>query len=139
MADSSTSYRVYIWIGTIAMLKDYFLSGVGLGTSSFNLVYPLYAYNDIVAPHSHSLYLQLLVEYGFVGFIVFAGIIYNFYKETIISYIKEKNWIIAASIAAITGFLIQSATDYTFYNYRVILVFWTVLAFGISMTKREEE
>ena len=120
MADSSTSYRVYIWIGTIAMLKDYFLSGVGLGTSSFNLVYPLYAYNDIVAPHSHSLYLQLLVEYGFVGFIVFAGIIYNFYKETIISYIKEKNWIIAASIAAITGFLIQSATDYTFYNYRVI-------------------
>ncbi len=139
MADSSTSYRVYIWIGTLAMLKDYFLSGVGLGTANFNLVYPLYAYNDIVAPHSHSLYLQLLVEYGIAGFIVFIGIIYNFYKETFISYIKEKDLMICASIAAITGFLVQSATDYTFYNYRVILVFWMVIAFGISMKKREEE
>lgn len=139
MADSSTSYRVYIWIGTIAMLKDYFLSGIGLGTASFNLVYPLYAYNDIVAPHSHSLYLQLFVEYGVVGFIVFIGVIYNFYKETFISYIRKKDLMICASIAAITGFLVQSATDYTFYNYRVILVFWMVIAFGISMKNGKEE
>lgn len=137
MADTSTSYRVYIWLGTIAMLKDYFLSGVGLGTTSFNLVYPLYAYNDIVAPHSHSLYLQLFVEYGIVGFIVFAGIIYNFYKETIISYLKNKSYLTMASIAAITGFLVQSATDYTWYNYRVVLIFWMVLAIGISSTSKE--
>mgnify|MGYP003288583501 CR=1 FL=1 len=135
LADSSTSYRVYIWLGTIDMLKDYFLSGIGLGTSSFNSVYPLYSYNEIVAPHSHSLYLQLFVEYGVVGFIVFIGIIYNFYKETIISYIKNKNYITVAAIAAISGFLIQSATDYTWYNYRVVLVFWMVIAFGICSTK----
>ncbi|MBQ9267877.1 MAG: O-antigen ligase family protein [Clostridia bacterium] len=137
MADTSTSYRVYIWLGTIAMLKDYFLSGVGLGTSSFNLVYPLYAYNDIVAPHSHSLYLQLFVEYGLVGFIVFVGIIYNFYKETFIAYLKNKNYVTMASIAAITGFLVQSATDYTWYNYRVVLIFWLVIAIGISSTRNE--
>lgn len=137
MADTSTSYRVYIWLGTIAMLKDYFISGVGLGTSSFNLVYPLYAYNDIVAPHSHSLYLQLFVEYGIVGFIIFAGIIYNFYKETFISYLKNKNYVTIAAISAITGFLVQSATDYTWYNYRVVLVFWMVIAIGICSTSKE--
>ena len=135
MADTSTSYRVYIWLGTIAMLKDYFLCGIGLGTSSFNIVYPLYAYNDIVAPHSHSLYLQLFVEYGLVGFIVFMGIIYNFYKETIISYLKNKNFITMASISSISGFLIQSATDYTWYNYRVVLVFWMVIAIGICSSR----
>ena len=30
MQDTSTSYRVYIWLGTIAMLKDYFFCGIGL-------------------------------------------------------------------------------------------------------------
>ena len=132
MADTSTSYRVYIWLGTIAMLKDFFWCGIGLGTTSFNLVYPLYAYNEVVAPHSHSLYLQLFVEYGLIGFIVFACIMYNFYKEQFISYVKTKNYISIASIAAMSGFLLQSATDYTWYNYRVVLIFWMVIAIAHS-------
>ena len=35
MADTSTAYRVYIWIGTLRMLSDYWLSGTGYGFSSF--------------------------------------------------------------------------------------------------------
>ena len=132
MSDTSTSYRVYIWLGTIAMLKDFFWCGIGLGTTSFNLVYPLYSYNEVVAPHSHSLYLQLFVEYGLIGFIVFIGVLYNFYKEQFISYVKSKNYISIASIAAMSGFLLQSATDYTWYNYRVVLVFWMVIAIAHS-------
>ena len=138
MKDTSTSYRVYIWLGTIAMLKDYFLCGIGLGTTTFNTIYPLYAYSEVVAPHSHSLYLQLFVEYGLTGFIVFTGIIYNFFKETIIHYTKKKDFMTIASIAAMAGFLLQSATDYTWYNYRVLLIFWIVIAIGISTTKLEE-
>ena len=42
MADSSTSYRVYIWMGTLAMLKDFWLSGVGMGITSFNTIYPIF-------------------------------------------------------------------------------------------------
>ena len=38
LGDSSTSYRVYIWIGTLAMLKDYWLCGIGPGDAAFNLV-----------------------------------------------------------------------------------------------------
>ena len=56
MSDSSTSYRVYIWMGSLAMLKDYWFSGIGLGETSFNTIYPLYSYNNIQAPHSHNLY-----------------------------------------------------------------------------------
>jgi len=139
MQDTSTSYRVYIWLGTIAMLKDYFFCGIGLGTTSFNTIYPLYSYNEIVAPHSHSLYLQLFVEYGLVGFIVFCGIIYNFFKETMIHYKNTRNYFTMASIAALAGFLLQSATDYTWYNYRLVLIFWIVIAIGISNTKIKYE
>lgn len=139
MGDSSTSYRVFIWMGTIAMLKDYWISGVGLGITSFNKVYPVYSYNNIAAPHSHNLYLQLVVEHGIIGLIVFVGIIYNFFKETIISAYKKRNLVLVGIISGVLAFLVQSMTDHTWYNYRVVLIFWMVLAFGISLAKLNQE
>lgn len=138
LEDSSTSYRVYIWLGTIAMLKDYWFSGIGLGYTSFNKIYPIYSYNNIAAPHSHNLFLQLIVEYGIVGFIVFIGLMYNFYKETTISMLKEKNILTAGIMSGMAGFMLQSLFDYTWYNYRVILIFWMILALGLSSVKTKK-
>ncbi len=138
MSDSSTSYRVYIWMGTLAMLKDYWISGIGLGETSFNTIYPLYSYNNIEAPHSHNLYLQIISQFGILGLIVFMGIVYNFYKDTIISMLKEKNIVLAGIIAGSLGFFLESMFDYTWYNYRVILIFWMVIAFGTVATNLKE-
>ena len=135
MGDSSTSYRVYIWMGTLAMLADYWFSGIGLGITSFNTIYPIYSYNNISAPHSHNLYLQLVVEFGIVGLIIFLGMLYNFYKETIISICKKKNILTSSLIAGVSGFMLQSMFDYTWYNYRVVLIFWIIIAFGLVSTK----
>ena len=38
---------------------------------------------------------------------------------------------IIGSISALSGFFLQSMFDYTFYNYRVMFIFWAVL--GLSM------
>lgn len=135
MGDSSTSYRVYIWMGTLAMLADYWFSGIGLGITSFNTIYPIYSYNNISAPHSHNLYLQLVVEFGIVGLIIFLGMLYNFYKETIISICKKKNILTSSLIAGVSGFMLQSMFDHTWYNYRVVLIFWIIIAFGLVSTK----
>lgn len=135
MGDSSTSYRVYIWMGTLAMLADYWFSGIGLGITSFNTIYPIYSYNNISAPHSHNLYLQLVVEFGIVGLIVFLGMLYNFYKETIISICKKKNILTSSLIAGVSGFMLQSMFDHTWYNYRVVLIFWIIIAFGLVSAK----
>lgn len=138
MSDTSTSYRVYIWMGSLAMLKDYWFSGVGLGETSFNTIYPLYSYNNIQAPHSHNLYLQIVSQFGILGLIVFLGVVYNFYKEATISMLKKKNIVLAGIIAGMTGFFLESMFDYTWYNYRVILIFWMVLAFGTVASKLGE-
>ena len=53
MTDGSTTYRVSIWLGTLDMLKHYWLCGIGPGDEAFNRVYPAFSYNSINAPHSH--------------------------------------------------------------------------------------
>ena len=139
MADSSTSYRVYIWLGTIAMLKDYWFCGIGPGAAAFNQVYPLYAYNSISAPHSHNLFLQIMCDTGIVGLVVFLILMIQYYRMTCGALSretkKENKLLLIASISAVTGFMVQSMSDYTFYNYRVMLLFWVCIGFGMILTK----
>jgi O-antigen ligase len=143
MADSSTSFRVYIWMGTLAMLKDYWFCGVGPGTEAFNLVYPNYAYSAIEAPHSHNLYLQILCDTGVVGLGLFLVLVVSGYRMlfTAIRRETDRNRKIfqIAGVSALSGFLLQSMTDYTFYNYRVMFLFWAVLGLCGALCRRSAD
>lgn len=144
MEDSSTSYRVYIWMGTLGMLKHYWLGGIGMGEGAFNEVYPFFSYNAIQAPHSHNLFLQLTVEAGVTALAVFLITQIIFFKKTSDVYrLKNKKSLQSAMILAISagiiGFLAQSMFDYTFYNYRVMAVFFMVMAMGMSFSRLSEE
>ncbi len=132
MSDSSTSYRVYIWFGTLNMLKDYWICGIGQGEAAFRNIYPEYSYHGIVAPHSHNLYLQLIVESGIVALGVFIASMLIFFKDMINLQQKNRHFGIVASalMSGVAAFLVQSMFDYTFYNYRVMAIFFMVIAIG---------
>ena len=138
MKDSSTSYRVYIWMGTLAMIRDFWVSGIGMGDVAFKAVYPFYSYNGIVAPHSHNLFLQILVESGIAGIVIFLVIVAFFLKRMMVGYGlgggkgKPLSVMINAISAGVCGFLLQGMFDNCFYNYRVMLIFWMTLAMGIA-------
>lgn len=140
MKDSSTSYRVYIWMGTLAMIRDFWVSGIGMGAEAFTQVYPFYSYSGIVAPHSHNLFLQILVESGIVGIVIFGLILLLFIKKMVVGYQwgggkgAPLSTMITALSAGIGGFLLQGMFDNCFYNYRVMLVFWMVLAMAMACT-----
>ncbi len=142
MSDSSTSYRVFIWLGTIAMLKDYWFSGIGPGTDAFNLVYPAYSFNTVKAPHAHNLYLQLMCDAGILGLLLFLLVILSFYRTVFSAFSRERDrksrYYLAAAASAVAGFLLQGITDYSFYNNRVLLFFWVVVALGIVLSRRSE-
>ena len=70
---------------------------------------------------------------------MFLGIIYNFFKEMIISLVKKKKILLVGIMSGMVGFLVQSMTDHTWYNYRVVLIFWMVVAFGVSYAKIIQE
>lgn len=144
--DTSTSYRVYIWMGTFAMLKDYWISGIGLGTEAFNTIYPFYSYAGIVAPHSHNLYLQIITENGIMGIASFLWLIFTYYKMTISTVIRPyKDKVLKTTsiglAAGLFGYLLQGMFDNVWYNYRIVFMFYIILALtscAITMAKKEE-
>lgn len=144
--DTSTSYRVYIWMGTIAMLKDYWISGIGLGSDAFNMIYPFYSYSGIVAPHSHNLYLHIIVENGIMGIIAFLVIVITYYRMVISTIVSEKkDKMLKATITGLSagmfGYLLQGMFDNVWYNYRIVFMFYIILALTSSavLLKREAD
>ncbi len=139
MEDSSTSYRVFIWMGTLGMMKHYWLGGIGMGEAAFAKVYPFFSYNAIIAPHSHNTFLQLMVEAGIGALAVFLILNFVFFKNMTAVYRigkhKKNNYSVMALALScgVAAFLAQSMFDYTFYNYRVMALFFMVLAMGSSL------
>lgn len=136
MQDSSTAYRVYIWLGTLSMLKDYWFCGTGFGASAFGKVYPAYALHAVGAPHSHNLFLQITSEAGIAALVLFVIICIVFFRIMCrgIKYTEDKKLklLMIGFASAVFGFMVQSMTDYTFYNYRVLLCFWVTIALGLA-------
>ena len=175
LGDSSTSYRVNIWRGTVRMLEDYWTSGVGIGEAAWGTVYPRYALASIeTAPHAHNLYLQIWVQTGIVGLMLLIAFLFlllqcnfTYYRDlnrmrdsvsasVLSAHMKTDNRTdapaaihrttgaggdirrvitamrleAAAPLCGILATLVQGLTDYTWYNYRVYLMFW--LAAGLS-------
>ncbi len=82
MTDSSTSYRVYIWRATIDMIEDNLTAGIGIGEGAWDRLYPLYSYLGVeAAPHSHNLYLQIWLELGIIGLLVFVVFLFLLYQS----------------------------------------------------------
>lgn len=142
LTDNSTSYRVYIWMGVLAMLKDYWLCGIGPGDAAFNMVYPAYSYNSIDAPHSHNLFLQMVCDAGICALVVFFLLLFHYFRMLCTAVSREKDWqsrlLQIAFGSGVCGFMVQAMTDYSFYNYRVMFLFWAYLAVGALCARRSQ-
>ncbi len=132
--DSSTAYRVSIWHGSINMIRDFWLSGIGLGSDAFSMIYPKYALDGAnFALHAHNLFLQILAETGIMGLVTFLALILAVLRQnfSVVIYRKRKTYtgaVVLALTAGILGYLFQGLTDNVWYNYKMVLIFWTVLA-----------
>lgn len=140
MGDNSTSYRVYIWMGVLAMLREYWVCGIGPGDGAFNVVYPAYSYSGIDAPHAHNLFLQIVCDAGIVALVIFIMLLVVYSRMMCVAISRETNpesrILQIALLSGVGGFMVQAMTDYSFYNYRVMFLFWAYLAVGALAAKR---
>ncbi len=139
LTDTSTNYRVYIWRGSVNMLSDYWLTGIGVGEEAFGRIYPYYSFAGIEkAPHAHNLFLQMFIEIGVFGFALFlAFLICLFQCGFSLAKHGEDREIRLIGCGALCGTiaaLVQGMTDYVWYNYRVFFIFWLVI--GITAAAR---
>ena len=143
-SDTSTSFRIYIYIGTALMLARHWFGGVGLGEEAFNAIYPYYSLPAIVTPHSHSLFLQAVCSFGIAG-LVYTIWVFGHYQRATAS---ARNALAGRDRGLMLGFntvfwgiILQSGFDYTWYNYRVFQLFWILFSLGLcaaEILKKQE-
>ena len=98
--------------------------------------------SGISAPHSHNLFLQIVCDAGIAALAVFVILLFDYFRMMCTAVSRERDWPSRVHQIAFTagacGFLVQAMTDYSFYNYRVLFLFWTYLALGALCARRSE-
>ncbi|MBQ4159341.1 MAG: O-antigen ligase family protein [Clostridia bacterium] len=145
MTDTSNASRIYIWIGVLDMLKEHFVTGIGIGPAAFAQVYAPYAhFLATTAPHSHMLYLELFVELGLLGGISFLLFMFACIKKSLATYAHAdstlKNLIIAG-IASLGGICFVCIAEYIWFYPRVMFIFWIVVGIllcAVRLARKEK-
>lgn len=137
--DSSSSYRVDIWTGCFKMLKEYWFTGVGLGTGGFAEIYPRFAVGESgVAPHSHMHFMEMLIELGVLGFVGYISLTFSLIRRSFQAAAKSvsyglRNYAIA-SAASMTGIVLIGCFEYCWFYPRVMFAFF--ICAGLAMAAK---
>jgi len=148
-SDSSVLYRINIWKGCAALIRSCFMTGVGVGDVAFAEAYGDFALSGIEsAPHAHNLFLQITIELGIAGLLVFAILIlmlvrssFSLFRKRSFRHFSSVSGL--ACLSALIALLINGMTEYIWYNNRIYLLFWLVAGLitairRIGMHKLEE-
>lgn len=132
--DSSNNFRMNVWSSVIAMIRDRPILGIGPGNEAFEKVYPLYMQPKYSALSAYSIYLELLVETGILGFGVFLWLIVTTISLGIrqIQRLRDENnvygfWLMAA-IAGMVGILAHGLVDTVWYRPQISSLWWFLIA-----------
>ena len=111
---SSISYRFTAWRVTPRMIADRPLTGLGYGWPIFEALYPAYNTEEIQfpTPHAHNLALQLAVETGIPGLIIFSlyigglfvGAVQLAFRHPRGSPLRQTGWAILVMLVILLGF-----------------------------------
>lgn len=133
--------RALNWETTISMIIDSPLIGKGLHT--FGFIYPSYQRPGVnIVHHSHNTYLQLGVEMGIIGTIVFLWFACWWFWRTLYVLHKTKDkdravWLGCLLVAGM-AFFIHHAFDFEFYMPSVTLAGFATLALAIVAQKKDK-
>jgi putative inorganic carbon (HCO3(-)) transporter len=136
LVDTSTRFRVAVWSATLGIIKDFWVCGIGMGFENFKRMLFNYAPHDIDSIHSHNTFLQVTVETGIMGLLLFLSLVFLFIRLCLPVYMKSKDdftkTLAAVLLSSIGGYLLICLFDNTLYDHSLKLVFWTVLSLGAA-------
>src|SRR5690606_5815302 len=116
---SSNSYRLNVWGSSWKMFLNNWCIGIGIGNETFRLAYGLYMVSGYDALGTYSVPLEVAVEKGIFGLIVFAALILvtlSRAHKRFWHHQESYRWLIAGSACALTAMLTHGLVDTVFYR-----------------------
>ncbi len=139
--DSSNNFRINVWMAVIEMIKDRPVIGIGPGNSAFNKVYPLYQRPNFTALSAYSVFLEIAVETGLIGFVCFLWLLIVTFNSGLVQLRRlrlQRNiqglWLIAG-IAALAGMLGHGVVDTVWYRPQINTLWWFMVGLVASYWK----
>ena len=132
--DSSNNFRINVWTSVLEMIRDRPWLGIGPGNNAFNLIYPLYQRPNYTALSAYSIFLELLVEIGVIGFGCFLWLLLVLINQSCLHLQRLRQqqsggiyWLVAA-ISTLFGMLAHGAVDTVWYRPEVATLWWFTVA-----------
>lgn len=136
--DSSNNYRINVWASVREMIADRPILGIGPGNTAFNRVYPSYQRTGFTALSAYSIYLEILVETGIIGFSCFLWLLTVTFtlawkRLQDMRQLGDRNgfWLMGA-IASMIGVLAHGMVDTVWYRPQISTLWWLMLAIVAS-------
>jgi putative inorganic carbon (hco3(-)) transporter len=136
--DSSNNFRINVWQAVFKMIRDYPLLGIGPGNGAFNAIYPRYMQTGYTALSAYSIFLETVVEVGFIGFAAFLWAIVVTLNQGVQQLRRlyqsgnlQAFWLMGA-VAAIAGFLVHGMVDTVWYRPQINCLWWLMVAMVAS-------
>jgi putative inorganic carbon (HCO3(-)) transporter len=132
--DSSNNFRLNVWAAVHNMIRDRPILGIGPGNDAFNKVYPLYQRTGYTALSAYSIYLDIIVETGFIGFATFLWLLLVTFNQgwTRLHQLRQTGnregfWLMGA-LAAMCGLLAHGLVDTVWYRPQINTLWWLMMA-----------
>lgn len=128
--------RLDFWKDSKEIIKDFPLTGSGLGT--FSHIYAPYKslVDKNTLTHAHNDYIELLVEGGTIGFFLAAAFLIVLFRKTYKTFVTRRDafsiYLYMGSLTAMTSILIHSFTDFNLHIGANGLWFFFVAGLGVS-------
>ncbi len=134
-SDSSNLYRVYIWRGTLRLLRQFGLTGVGFGPENFHPVYVLFCSGHArEAQHAHMLWLEVWEEMGLAGLLSLLAFHFGLIRRALLRIHRSKTGVrmtLIAAAAALIGISFSATVEYIWFYPRDMFCFFTVV--GVTL------
>ncbi|MCC0177699.1 putative bicarbonate transporter, IctB family [Waterburya agarophytonicola K14] len=136
--DSSNNFRINVWEACFKIIEDYPLIGIGPGNDAFNQIYPRYMNSRYPALSAYSVYLEHIVEMGYIGFGCFLWLIavtinHGVRQLTRLRQSRNKRgFYLIAAIAATASLGFHGFVDTVWYRPQINTIWWLMLAIVAS-------
>ncbi len=126
--------RLDIWVNSLQALSDFVYSGIGIGTFTIvmPLLYPL-RYPIEGYPHAHNLFLQIGVDLGLPGLIIYLALLINLFVMIFLVFRSTYTLPLHRTLAigatgSLVGMLIHGLLDAVTWGTKLAFVPWILFA-----------